>query len=258
MQKNNLENWVNLGRLEEELEQVLNEESFTFFVGWQSGKAYQLRRMELHEDVEEEFRKVLSQTIDGADNIVGIVDREAQPWSPDAVIYPETFLVCASESVGNFPKVVNRPEEKFLDVLACAEDIQAIELKDLDKKRLSVYGFVLGDPGSRTVFIRRANPRRGLGAGKFFGRYSDVLNKVTEPIFAFDGRIDLIYIDRKLLILSQNSFAMLFRDQADLKELVPKWGETLCNHYPVEKDSLLRIIDKANRDSRCRQRLDQL
>lgn len=258
MDANELDDLVDMESLGNALDQVLKQEAFTFFVGWKSGKAYQLRRMELHQDVEAEFRQVLSHVVDGTENRVGLVDREPQPWSPDAVIYPETFLVSASDAVGEVPTVVHRPDEKFLEVLTQAEDLSPIELKDLNKKQLSIYGFAVGDLDNRIVFIRRANPRRGLGTGKVFGRYSDVLKKINEPVFAFDGKIDLILIERSLLVLSQNAFAMLFRDQEDLKKLVPKWGKTLCRHYPVEKESIDRIIKKANRDSRCRQRLESI
>ena len=39
---------------------------------------------------------------------------------------------------------------------------------------------------------------------------------------------------------------------------MPKWGETLREHFPVEEESLKRLVAKAGRDSRHRQRLEAI
>lgn len=234
-------------------------EPLTFFVGWLSGKSYQLRQLKLHLDIEEEFRHIAREVLEGAEGMKGVLDRESETWAPDAQIFPETYLECSIEEVGDAPKLTGRPkDERFLKVLQAAEDLLVIDAKDLEARDLSIYGFAIGSPHERIVFIRRANPRRGLRRGKFLGRYSDSLRRVEDPVFAFDGLIDLVVVGKRLVVLSQNAFSMLFRDQTELKKLVPKWGETLTSHFPVEEASLARLVSKAGRDSRHRQRLESI
>lgn len=246
-----------------------SEAALTFFVGWLSGKSYQLRRINLHVTVEKEFRKVARELIYGPDDekarmgrtthVKGLLERTSESWAADAQIFPETYLECAIDEVGEAPRLTSRPaDERLLEVLKAAEELEVVQPKELEKKRLSIYGFAIGVPGDRTVFIRRANPRRGLGAGKFFGRYSDVLTRVTEPVFAFDEIIDLVVAGNRLITLSQNAFTMIFRDNDELRALIPKWGATLTKHFPVEQESLDRIIERAERDSRHRQRLEAI
>lgn len=231
----------------------------TFFVGWLSGKSYQLRRLNLHDDVEREFRGIARGVLEGTEGVKGLQERESEAWAPDAQIFPETYLECPSGDVGDSPKLTNRPkDERLLDALQAAEDLLVMDAKDIEAKNLSLYGFAIGSPGNRTVFIRRANPRRGLRRGKFLGRYSDTLQRVDDPVFAFDGLIDLVFVGERLVILSQNAFSMIFRDQADMRALVRNWGNTLSSHFPVEKKSLSRLTSKADRDSRRRQRLESI
>lgn len=231
----------------------------TFFIGWKTGKSYHLRRLDLREEAENEFRGIANDLIQGSELTVGLLGRQSEPWSPEAEIFAETYLECSICAVGDTPKLARRPrDERLLEVLKAAEDLEIMEAGDLQKRAIGLYGFAIGDPGERVVFIRRSNPRRGLSKGRFFGIYADVLKVIHDPVFSFDGRIDLVVAGDRLVVLSQSAFAMLFRDQEALKGLISKWGDNLSEQIAIEQESLQYIVDKANRDSRQRQRLEAI
>ncbi len=122
---------------------------------------------------------------------------------------------------------------------------------------LLFYAIIVGDtPEDRTVFIRRANPRRSL-RGKVFGLLrNDTLEQVDEPLFGFDDKADLVVAGNEMLILSQTAFAALFRDNTELRALVPAWSGTLAGTLPFADGSLDVLNDKALRDTRLRTRLE--
>lgn len=237
--------------------------TLTFFVGWLSGTSYQLRRLILHKDIEKIFRDIANDVLEGTENVQGVKGRKSEKWTVEAQIFPETYLECSISSVGNTPRLTSRPkEERLLEVLKSAELLEVIDAKEIDMKRIGLYGFTIAppkeSPGERIVFIRRINPRRGLRGGRIFGQYSDALTRIEGKVFAFDEQVDLIVAGDRLVVLSQSAFIALFRDKEELKALVPKWGKSLSDHFPVEKGSLERIIAKAVRDLRHRQRLEAI
>lgn len=231
----------------------------TFFVGWKSGKSYHLRRMGLHIETEKAFRAIAKDLVQGTNSSIGLQDRDREPWTAEAEIFAETYLECSLEEVGEAPKLANRSDgEGLLGGLKAAEKLELMEASGLEKRRIELYGFAIGAPGKRTVFIRRSNPRRGLSKGRFFGYYPDVLRVVDAPTFMFDGRIDLVIVGDRLVVLSQAAFAMIFRDTAELRGLVSKWGDSLRDQIEIESTSLEYLKNKANRDSRQRQRLEAI
>lgn len=243
-----------------------HNDPLTFFVGWPSGQAYHLRRINLDSNIADEFRRVAFDTIHGPTQCTGtqsfargILHRTSEPWSAEAEITPETYLECDISSVGEYPRLVRHPHsDRFLEVLSNPEDLDTICARDVTARRLNIYGFSIGRTGNQTTFIRRANPQRGLGAGKLYGIFSDALQSVKDPILAFDENIDLITTGDRLIVLSQNAFIMLFRGQEALKALVPKWGDTLASHFPFSHETKQLVIDRASRDSRSRRRLEAI
>ncbi|WP_300908220.1 hypothetical protein [Corynebacterium stationis] len=229
-----------------------SEEAITFFVGWQSGKSYNLRQVGLHKSIASNFLEIANQT---AQNLV---IREEETWSPEADLTPETYLVCDIDSVGDEPKITHQPNDLFLPTLLNAELLERVSAKDIPNRSLALYGFTIGEGEDRTVFIRKSNPRRGLGRGKFFGVYNDIIRRELDPVLAFDDLIDLVVVRDKLIVLSQTAFAMFFRDNNALVQLVPKWSQVISQHVPFGGDSLNLIEERAQRDSRQRQRLESI
>lgn len=239
--------------VKEHLRGIDTEASMSLAVGWTVGKNTKIRQVVLGADVEAAFREVVRSTLSDLDT------REAADWTPDADLSPETFLVLDSSDVGDSPTLTTDHENKaFLEVLAEAERLEAIHPKHLPTGDLTFYAIVIGDPGNRSVFIRRSNPRRGLKRGRIYSTLSDTLQRVEKPIFAFDEWVDLVAVDGKLCVLSQTVFAAFFRDHETLAKKIPEWIETLANSVPLAESSHPRLEERVKRDSRLKARLEAI
>lgn len=230
-----------------------SQDPMTLAVGWTVGKNTKVRQVLLGADVATEFYQVAQNTISDLSN------REASEWTPDADLSPETYLICPATDVGDSPKLTSDHDGKsFLEVLSQAERLEAINPKHLPTGDVSFYAIVIGAPGERIVFIRRSNPRRGLKRGKIYGTLSDSLQKVQDPIFAFDDWIDLVLSGENLYVLSQTVFAAFFRDQESLAKKIPEWIAQLEEHVPLADSSRECIQTRVTRDSRLKARLEAI
>lgn len=235
------------------LARIDTKASMTLAVGWTVGKNTKIRQVVLGKDVEAAFRDVVRGTL------CDLAEREAADWTPDADLSPETFLVLNGDLVGSSPTLTTDHEGKsFLKVLIEAERLEAIHPKHLPTGDLTFYAIIVGDPGQRSVFIRRSNPRRGLKRGRIYSTLADTLQRVEKPIFAFDEWVDLVLVDGKLCVLSQTVFAAFFRDQETLAKKIPEWIETLASSVALTGESRMRLQARVQKDSRLKARLEAI
>lgn len=230
-------------------------DALTLVVGWKSGPKTQLRRVPLTEEVADAFRAGIAEVADGME------EREAERWTPDADVTAETYLVASREALGDKPELSALPfdADDLASALMRAADVPELSADQLPAADLSFYAVVIGnDPDGRTVFLRRANPRRGLRRGKWFTSFGDALAKIEDPIFSFDDQVDLIFQEDVVLILSQTAFAMLFRSNHELAAQVPRWVKALKSHVPMTKKGAKRLQERALRDSRIKRRLEAI
>lgn len=225
----------------------------TLAVGWTVGKNTKIRQVLLGDDVAGEFYRIAQETVEN------MREREAADWTPDADLTPETYLIFPAHEVNEFPRLTSDHDGKsFLGVLSQAERLEAINPKHLPTGDISFYAIALGEPGSRAVFIRRSNPRRGLKRGKIYGTLGDSLQRVEDPIFAFDEWVDLVLLGDNLYVLSQTVFAAFFRDQESLAKKIPEWIDQLAEHVPLAGNSRDCLQRKVSRDSRMKARLEAI
>jgi hypothetical protein len=138
-----------------------------------------------------------------------------------------------------------------------AESLDNLPPQDIPGSDLSFYALTIGNtPGQRATFLRRNNPRRGLKRGRIYTFLADSLQRIEDPIFAFDDYVDLIFVGDQVCILSQAVFAVIFRDQDTLAARVPTWADDLQKHIPTTNDGRDRLTARALRDSRLRARLE--
>lgn len=236
------------------LTDIHTDEALTLVVGWKSGLKMKLRQISLGADVEAAFRGVISKTVDD------LSDREAQVWAPDADLSPETYLVLSESDLGDAPVLASEHGgQSLVEALRAAENLEAMHPRDMPVGDLSFYALVVGDrAGERTAFLRRSNPRRGLKRGRIYSLLGDTLKRLEAPIFAFDESIDLVVSGNRVGILSQTVFAAMFRDQDTLARQIPSWVTELSGAVSIEADSCVRLIDRAQRDSRLRARLEAI
>lgn len=227
--------------------------AMTLVVGWTSGRSLKLRQVLLSQDVAAAFRDVVQKATSQ------LAQREPAAWTPDADLSPETYLVLDADQVGDSPNLASEHSgQKFLSVLGRAERLEEINPKYLPAGDLSFYAIVVGQAGERAVFIRRSNPRRGLKRGRIYSTLSDTLQRVEDPIFAFDEWVDLVSFRGKLGIFSQTVFSAFFRDQETLAKKIPEWIASLAASVPMESDSRDLLETRVKKDSRLKARLEAI
>ncbi len=231
-----------------------SSEAITLVVAWPSNKKIKLRQVAISSEIASAFRGV----IDSA--MFELNQREGQVWAPDADLSPETFLTISEADLGSAPALAaEHGEQTLFGALKSAESLPVMDPEGLPAGDLTFYALVVGDSiGSRHVFLRRSNPRRGLKRGRIYSMLSDTLQRIEEPIFAFDEWVDLICIEEEIHILSQTVFAALFRGQDALTEQVPRWTEELKKVVSLADEGRSRLEAKAQRDSRIRARLEAI
>lgn len=225
----------------------------TLTVAWRSGPKVRLGRVETDGEVGLAFRELIAGTIENIDA------RTPEAWAPDADLTAETYLVIDMDKLGPAPVLTSEFQDCSLaEVLSSAQTIPALNAKSLPAGDLVFYALTIGPQDSRVTFLRRHNPRRGLKSANFFAGLSDALTRIEQPIFAFDGYIDLVFAEDKVAILSSTAFAALFRSQEALTAQVPKWVADLQEHVPIAQDGRDRLAQSALRVTHLRTRLEAI
>ncbi|GAB2854837.1 hypothetical protein [Nocardioides pacificus] len=240
--------------IEDEVAQVDVEGSLTLSVGWRSGQKTKLAQVAMGDDVAAELRGVLRATV------VDLQERSPEPWAPDADLSPETYLWLPRGDLGDAPVLASEHQGLSLaEALAAAETLMPLTPGKLPTQDLTFYALTVGStPGERVSFLRRTNPRRGLKGGRVLTSLHDVLTRISDPIFAFDDLVDLVFVGDRVCVLSQTSFVALFRTQQVLIAQVPGWSAELAAHVEMTEDGRARLTAKAIRDSRAKTRLEAI
>lgn len=230
------------------------EGTLTLTVAWRSGRKMKLGRVETGPDVDIAFREIVEATISD------LHTRSAEDWAPDADLTAETYLVIDADQLGDAPILTT----EFLgtplaEVLKQAQTIPTLNPGNLPVADLAFYALTIDrQEGSRVTLLRRSNPRRGLRKASFFAGLGDSLSRIEEPIFAFDGLIDLVFVEDQVAILSSTAFAAIFRDQETLTAQVPKWVDELSLHVPIAESGRLRLAERALAVTHLRTRLEAI
>lgn len=237
-----------------DLSQVDLTGDLTLTVAWRSGTKVKLGRIETGGAVDVEFRALIAEAIDD------IEDRSPEPWAPDADLSAETYLVIARDQLGDAPLLANEFQGRSLvEVLGTSQTIPVVHAGDLPAADLVFYALTIDHVGGgRVSFLRRSNPRRGLRKAPLYAGLRDALTRIEEPIFAFDGFVDMVFVGDLVAILSSGAFAALFRDQETLTAQVPKWADELHAHVPIAAEGRDRLIELAHARTFLRTRLEAI
>ncbi|GEM_PF-1089580 len=228
--------------------------SLTLTVAWRSGKKLKLGRVETGPKVDAAFRELIRIAIDDLGN------RAAEPWAPDADLTAETYLVIDAADLGPAPVLASEYLNRTLvEVLRDAQTIPPLDAKSLPTADMVFYALTIDHAAAdRVTFLRRSNPRRGLRRASFFAGLGDSLTAIEEPIFAFDGAVDLVFSGPQVAILSHTAFAALFRDQQTLTAQVPKWVSELHAHVPLSEAGRDVLVERALAVTHLRTRLEAI
>jgi hypothetical protein len=229
--------------------------SVSLVVGWLSAGKVKLSNVAIAQEVQEAFREVVTDTVSDLTN------REAEPWSPEAVVTAETYLVVAVSTLGEMPELARdiAAHGTFASALQNAASLPVLDARRIPGAEMSLYAFVVGDdPDARAVFLRRSNPRRSLRRGRVFAAMHDTLVRVEEPLFGFDALVDMVIVGGGAGVISQTAFGAIFRSNEALAALVPQWVDEVEKTLPFSTEGRAFLLDKARRDSRIRSRLDSI
>lgn len=211
-------------------------------IGWRSGSEIQVGRIEISQELAEKFREIAKQH-------TSLLERRvARDFAPDV------DLVSAEEYL-----VVNRSEldsdEPITSLLASVELRDPIAARQLPKSSLLFYAIVF--PG-KASFLRKSNSHQSARTGKIFSRLGETLDRVTDPIFAFDSNIDLVILENQILVSSPTAFDQLFRGEEFLTRHIPIWVETISKRLRLTPGSEDVLITSCLSQVRLRRRLESI
>ena len=227
--------------------------SLTLVVGWRSGPKLKVQQIPVTDDVAGELGRVVESVLHDLES------REPERWSAEAIVERETYLRLPVADLGDKPTLARDVEEHgaLVDALRAAAALPALGAGKVPAADLLFYAMVVGDDATnRSVFIRRANPRRSLKGKMMTAFRGEALARVDGPVFGFDEDVDLVVVDDEMLVLSQTAFAQLFRDQQALRALVPAWSKVLSDALPFADGAVDALVEKVLNDSRLRSRLE--
>jgi hypothetical protein len=115
----------------------------------------------------------------------------------------------------------------------------------------------IGDDGP-VVYVKRTNPQVAHKPGRFFAVARERLTRVAEPDFEFSSDFDFVVGPDWVVVVSQKSFEMLFRDVNLVQQHVDSWIEGVTDHLPMAPPSLEVLREVALKDSRLWRRLKEI
>lgn len=231
------------------------QQPLSLVVGWRtSAGKYNIRRMRLSKPVANDLREIAQ------DAVASITDREPEAWAPDADLARETVLGMPLTDIHPTPAMTTEHDGRdFFAELRGGADVPKLDADNIPAATLSFYAIAIGaQVGDRTVFLRRSNPQRSLKGGRRMTIYRDQLVRVDEPLFGFDGTVDLVLHEGNMWVLSQTAFASLFREDTALTAQIPVWVNDISAHVPMTAPGSARLQAKALRDSRASRRLEAI
>jgi hypothetical protein len=154
---------------------------------------------------------------------------------------------------------MNRPDEiEYLelseanDIVAQFSDISTIESLDIFKadnkfiNGLRFYTISAEIDGKKIVFFRLYSSKSELSRASYLGiKLSEtVYDRVSEPLFLFDNRIDCIAYDGTLFILSKDKFQKIFRYFEKLREAGIAALKAISDKIKIENfDALSKLCE---------------
>ncbi|MDO5031283.1 Kiwa anti-phage protein KwaB-like domain-containing protein [Corynebacterium sp.] len=220
-------------------------------LGYRSSDKLSLKRVPLTQPGQEMFADIAKTVLDK------LTGSKPAKWGPTDAIREGELLVATADTVGDLP-LVTRPQDKpLIEALIDAQSIMETNGKNLLKSSPSFYAFQVGSGDDSLTFLRRLNPQRGLQR-KIFGILSDELSPTDGQVFAFDSFADLIITSKGILVLDQNTFHTIFRNQDDIKGMISGWVKKLGASIAMTNESQEVLLQKGLDNSRAAKRIESI
>lgn len=182
---------------------------------------YIFERLQLQEDVADEFRAVAHEFVQGLAGVV-LVPYDAL-YKPDA---HEILWLSLDENEG-----LQEIAEAILDV----SNLAIFEENEEVVENLKFYSIVAGTGDKKALFFRIYGPKKELSRTKLFGLVwkRGSFNKVTDKLFLFDREIDCFAWQSYMFIVRPNSFQRMFQYFEQLRAQANVTLNTVLQRIPV-------------------------
>ncbi|UJW33640.1 hypothetical protein L3Q67_07710 [Saccharothrix sp. AJ9571] len=174
---------------------------------------------------------------------------EERPWDPDAAAESDEYLLASIEQLGDDSEVLRTVQ---------AEEFDVLNAKNLPDREFLFYAMIAGPKDHRIVFIRKFNLRRGV-KNRLITLFGETLGKITDPIFTFDSRADMVLDPRRgLAILGLSAFQMLFRSSPEMVARTPDYVEEIADSLPMSSASIATLVEVALGNMNVNRRLQSI
>jgi hypothetical protein len=179
-----------------------------------------------------------------------INDGDGRPYNPDDEQEDECAFLYAGRDELLDTAILEQIQKGASLPLATVQEIQG--------RRLALYGLLIGNnPKSRIAFIRKTNPV-SLATKGLVAILDRTLNRVEQPILAFDTFFDVILWQDAVWILSQKNFEALFKESDAVLAKAGKSVDELSRHLPISKDAQTWLAGRLRQNSVMRRKVQSI
>ncbi len=213
-----------------------------FFVGWRSAKSLKIGHVNVGQDAAVALKAMAE------DTRRAIIEADALTYSADAHPEPGEFV--------DAPLTAADPA--LVPTLRHPEQAELLTPEKVRHRDIVIYGLAVVANNDIHVYLRKANPQRGLKKGKILMSMSDVLTRLTDPVLALDDRFDFVITESRVAVLRMTVFDFVFRNAAAVAQQVPTWISSITNALPLKEGAAEALAAKAASDIRLRRRLQSI
>ena len=211
-------------------------------IGWRERNTIDGGRVEITNPVADRFRAI------AGSHVEALVSRSPRPFSPEADLEPrEEYLVADVAELD-----ADEPITNLLDGLELRDPIS---IRGLPKRSLLFYAFVFPQ---QATFLRKLNPYQTAKTGKVWTRLGDTLTEISDPLFAFDSRVDLVITAEEILISNAMAFELLFKEEGYFMRHIDNWVQAISDYLPLTAGSSQLLIEGCRTNTRLRRRLESI
>lgn len=216
----------------------------TLMVAWRSGYNAEGRVVRAGGAVIEALREY------AIESIRLVSDGDGRPYNPD----DEQDDECAYLYAGHDELL----DTALLEQIQLGASLPSATAGEIRGRKLALYGLLIGnDPKSRAAFIRKTNPV-SLATKGLVAIFNETLDRVEQPIFAFDRFFDVILWRDAVWIISQKNFEALFKESEVVLAKTERWVNELGENMPISEDGKVWLAERLRQNSVMRRKIQSI
>lgn len=201
-------------------------------IAWRAGNHYEGRTVPIAGDVLRGFISFAQSATDGVTSGQGVV------YTPDATQDDLAYMTVDSSDFD---------DDALIATLRSYGTLDPAEKEDL-QRRLVCYAFIVEGPQGPTLYIRRVDPVMLAGKSLVARFLGESLDKIAEPILAFDEKFDLILSIQQGYILNASRFEQLMKSSEVVATKITTWTNKIEAALPLQAGSreVLEVAVRGN------------